>query len=171
MTLKEMSKQYEAAARPIRERLRELRAKLAQTNDPEEVWHLKRRIAELSPMLTQMNDLAWMLDHYYEKGGGCRDERYGFNGKRKTKDNPQEANKDLTPDFKRRINRFATGDFLGLSLRDEAYHADSCGEIGEQEHRQQDIEACGTESETLCEILRGIGDPFPRHPNRNRRIT
>ena len=57
MTLREMSACYEAAAVPLRERRRELRQQLTVAEDPEEIWHLKRRIAELTPMLTQMNEL------------------------------------------------------------------------------------------------------------------
>ena len=68
MTLAELSKCYEAAAVPLRARLRELRILLTQTEDPEEIWHIKRRIAELTPMLTQMNELAELTAHYYERG-------------------------------------------------------------------------------------------------------
>ena len=68
MTLRELSRCYEEAAVPLRSRLRELRQALEQTDDPEEIWHLKRRIAELSPMLTQMNELAELTAHYYERG-------------------------------------------------------------------------------------------------------
>ena len=62
MTLKELSLCYEAAAVPLRARLRELRQALQQTDDPEEIWHLKRRIAELTA-------------HYYERGY-WRSEKY-----------------------------------------------------------------------------------------------
>ena len=55
MTLEEMSLAYEAAAVPLRLRLQQLRAALAQTEDPEEAFRLKRRIADLAPMLTQVN--------------------------------------------------------------------------------------------------------------------
>ena len=75
MTLKELSLCYEAAAVPLRSRLRELRQALQQTDDPEEIWHLKRRIAELTPMLTQMNELAELTAHYYERGY-WRSEKY-----------------------------------------------------------------------------------------------
>ena len=68
MTLREMSKDYEAAAVPLRRRLRELRLMLKQARDPEEIWHLKRRIAELTPMLTQVNELAELTAHYYDRG-------------------------------------------------------------------------------------------------------
>ena len=68
MTLDQLSRCYEEAAIPLRNRLRELRIALACTDDPEEIWHLKRRIAELTPMLTQMNELAELTAHYYERG-------------------------------------------------------------------------------------------------------
>lgn len=75
MTLEEMSLCYEAAAVPLRARLRELRIALAQAEDPEDIWHLKRRIAELTPMLTQMNELAELTAHYYDRGYH-RNEKY-----------------------------------------------------------------------------------------------
>lgn len=68
MTLSELSKDYEAAAVPLRARLRQLRQELKVAADPEEIWHLKRRIAELTPMLTQMNELAELTAHYYDRG-------------------------------------------------------------------------------------------------------
>ena len=75
MTLAEISAGYEAAAIPLRTRLRELRQALAASDDPEEIWHLKRRIADLTPMLTQMNELAELTAHYYERGY-WRSEKY-----------------------------------------------------------------------------------------------
>ena len=68
MTLAELSKCYEAAAAPLRSRLRQLRQMLAQAETADEVWHIKRRIAELTPMLTQMNELADLTAHYYDRG-------------------------------------------------------------------------------------------------------
>ncbi len=75
MTLQELSRCYEEAAVPLRARLRELRMALSVATDPEEVWHLKRRIAELTPMLTQMNELAELTAHYYDRGY-YRSEKY-----------------------------------------------------------------------------------------------
>ena len=75
MTLSELSRCYEEAAVPLRRRLRQLRYMLAQTDDPEEKFHIKRRIAELTPMLTQMNELAELTAHYYERGY-YRSEKY-----------------------------------------------------------------------------------------------
>ena len=68
MTLREMSVLYEAAAVPLRRRLKELRQALKTAQDPEEIWQLKRRIAELTPMLTQANELAELTARYYERG-------------------------------------------------------------------------------------------------------
>lgn len=75
MTLKEMSRCYREAAVPLRQRLKLLRQMLAQADDPEEVWRIKRRIAELTPLLTQMNELAELTEHYYERGY-YRNEKY-----------------------------------------------------------------------------------------------
>ena len=75
MTLRELSVCYEEAAVPLRRRLRELRQQMALATDPEEIWHLKRRIAELAPILTQMNELAELTAHYYDRGY-YRNEKY-----------------------------------------------------------------------------------------------
>lgn len=68
LTLQEMSEEYERSAALLRIRLRQLRQAIAESDDPEEIWHLKRRIGELTPMLTQMNELAELTAHYYERG-------------------------------------------------------------------------------------------------------
>ena len=75
MTLQELSICYEEAAVPLRRRLSQLRKLLAEETDPEQVWHLQRRIAELTPMLTQMNELADLTAHYYDRGY-YRNEKY-----------------------------------------------------------------------------------------------
>lgn len=68
MALKDLSKDYEAAAVLLRARLKLLRQMLAAATDPEDIFHLKRRIAELTPMLTEMNELAELTARYYERG-------------------------------------------------------------------------------------------------------
>ena len=75
MTLAELSPGYEASAALLRARLSQLRRLAAQAEDAEELWHLKRRIAELTPMLTECNALAALCERYYERGY-YRDERY-----------------------------------------------------------------------------------------------
>ena len=75
MTLAEIADGYREAAVPLRKRLRQLRQSLKTAEDPEEIFHLKRRIAELTPMLTQMNELAELTAHYYDRGY-YRSEKY-----------------------------------------------------------------------------------------------
>ena len=75
MTLREISREYEASASLLRRRLKQLRQELADAQDPEERWHLQRRIAVLTPMLTQMNELAELTARYYERGY-YRNEKY-----------------------------------------------------------------------------------------------
>lgn len=75
MTLRELSEDYRAAAVPLRSRLAQLRRELAKATDPEDIWHIKRRIAALTPMLTEMNELAELTAHYYERGY-YRSEKY-----------------------------------------------------------------------------------------------
>ncbi len=74
-SLRALSEGYRQAAVPLRARLRELRKLLEQATDPEEIWHIKRRIGELTPLLTQMNELADLTEHYYDRGY-WRSEKY-----------------------------------------------------------------------------------------------
>lgn len=75
MKLEELSRDYEASAALLRNRLRQLRRELAAATDAQQKWRLKRRIGELTPMLTQMNELADLTAHYYERGY-YRSEKY-----------------------------------------------------------------------------------------------
>ena len=75
MALAELSPVYEESARLLRQRLKQLRQQLRDAETAEELWHLKRRIAELTPMLTQMNELAELTAHYYDRGY-WRNEKY-----------------------------------------------------------------------------------------------
>lgn len=75
MTLQELSAGYEASAALLRKRLRQLRLELEKAEDPEEIWHLRRRIIDLTPMLTEMNELAELTARYYERGY-YRSEKY-----------------------------------------------------------------------------------------------
>ena len=68
MSLTDLSGSYEYAASLLRARLRQLRFALAEAEDPEEIFQLKRRIGELTPMLTEMIELAELTAHYYERG-------------------------------------------------------------------------------------------------------
>lgn len=68
MTLERLSEQYVQAGDLLRARLRELRAALRGSQDPEEQWQLRRRIAVLTEMLRQTNELAELTARYYERG-------------------------------------------------------------------------------------------------------
>lgn len=75
--------EYRKSAELLRNRLRQIRGQMKTETDPEKLFWLKRRAGELTPMLTQMNDLVWLMENFYEPGFADRDERYGFNGKKK----------------------------------------------------------------------------------------
>ena len=76
-SLAELSEGYRQAAEPLRRRLSRLRRQLSNATDPDEIWHLQRRIADLTPMLTQVNELAELTEHYYDRGY-WRSEKYTF---------------------------------------------------------------------------------------------
>jgi hypothetical protein len=73
--LSALSRDYIAAAVPLRKRLSQLRKARDSATDPEEIWHIQRRISELTPLLTQMNELADLTAHYYDRGY-WRSEKY-----------------------------------------------------------------------------------------------
>lgn len=77
VTLEQMSADYRRAAELVRRRLRELRKAAKNETDPEKLWRLRRRIAELTPVLTQINELEELTRRYYERGY-WRDEKYTF---------------------------------------------------------------------------------------------
>lgn len=67
LTLREMSQEYRRSGRLLRLRLRELRARAREELDSEARWQLCRRIATLSQMLRQVNELAELTERYYER--------------------------------------------------------------------------------------------------------
>ena len=75
MTLRELSGEYRASAELLRARLRQLRMEEKEKTDPQELFWIRRRTAELTPMLQQMRELAELTEHYYERGY-WRDEKY-----------------------------------------------------------------------------------------------
>lgn len=75
VTLLEMSREYKDTALKISALLRPLRAQYRSSKDPEERFWLKQRIAILTQVLTQTNELAQLTAHYYERGY-WRNEKY-----------------------------------------------------------------------------------------------
>ena len=74
MTLRELSAGYREAAQPIRVRLHQIRQQ-EKTAEPEELFRLRRRRQALAEALAELNDLAELTAHYYERGF-YRDEAY-----------------------------------------------------------------------------------------------
>ena len=75
MTLRELSAGYRASAQLLHQRIAHLQHAARCTQDPEEKWHLRRRISELRPLLEQMQELADLTEHYYDRGY-WRSEKY-----------------------------------------------------------------------------------------------
>ena len=75
MSLRQLSPAYRQAAALLRDRIRLLRQQLAQETDPDKAWQLKHRISALRPMLEEMNALADLTEHYYDRGY-YRNEKY-----------------------------------------------------------------------------------------------
>jgi len=75
MTLKELSGAYREAAQLLEGRIKALQRSASRSDDPEEVWQLRRRAAELKPMLEQTRELAELTEHYYDRGY-WRSEKY-----------------------------------------------------------------------------------------------
>ena len=74
MTLRELSYEYKEHGDAIALRIRELRTKAKETEDPEIRNRLERRMAELRPLLQEARELAVLTRHYYDR-------RYHKNGK------------------------------------------------------------------------------------------
>ncbi len=75
MTLLEISRDYKASAALLRKRQKELRQMMKTETDPQKLWDIRRRILDLTPMLTEMNELADLTAHYYDRGY-WRNEKY-----------------------------------------------------------------------------------------------
>ena len=75
MTLEELSETYREAAKPLRDRLKQLRMELVTETNPQIAFCLKTRIAQMAPILTQLNGLADLTEHYYDRGY-WRNEKY-----------------------------------------------------------------------------------------------
>ena len=75
MTLAEMSGLYTESAAAIRQRIAELRRSAREQDSEEESRALRRRIAELTPLLQETRELAALTARYYDRSYH-RPERY-----------------------------------------------------------------------------------------------
>lgn len=67
MTLLELSALYDESASRIRMRMAQLRADAKEQTDPAAAQALRQRIAELTPLLREMRELAALTAHYYDR--------------------------------------------------------------------------------------------------------
>ena len=77
MTLKELSAGYRDSAENVRAQLSRLRLLREEAADPEERWRIAYQISRLTPVLTELNELAELTEHYYDRGY-YRDQKYTF---------------------------------------------------------------------------------------------
>ena len=75
MTLAEMSGLYVESAATLRQRIAELRQSAREQEDEAERYALRRRIAELTPLLQETRELAALTARYYDRSYH-RHERY-----------------------------------------------------------------------------------------------
>ena len=75
MTLAELSGLYTESAAAIRQRIAELRRSAREQDSEEESRALRRRIAELTPLLQETRELAALTARYYDRSYH-RHERY-----------------------------------------------------------------------------------------------
>lgn len=67
MSLEALAQEYRASAEPIRQRLREIRRLRKQAATSDERLRLQYRELRLTQMLHQLNQVAELLEHYYER--------------------------------------------------------------------------------------------------------
>ena len=75
MTLAEMSGLYAESAAALRQRIAELRQSAREQEDERESYALRRRIAELTPLLQETRELAALTARYSDRSYH-RHERY-----------------------------------------------------------------------------------------------
>jgi hypothetical protein len=68
VTLRELSVFYLDSAAAIRLRMKKLRTEAKTLEDEEAVRAIRRRIADLAPILRETHELAELTAHYYDRG-------------------------------------------------------------------------------------------------------
>lgn len=75
--MKKLAEAYAESASLLSARLHELREQLKTEEDPEKIWHLKQRIRELTPMLTECYAIEEYCRCYYDHGYYIGDGPFG----------------------------------------------------------------------------------------------
>lgn len=139
MALNDLSADYQHSAQLIKTRIAALRTELRKTTDPEKIWQLKRRIAELTPMLAEMNELAELTARYYERGY-YRNEKYSANCFAGIdKDPDRETLAHRIDDCRERDDGSPAGYVSSVLPRGKDDSADSRREKSKQKHREQKL--------------------------------
>lgn len=139
MALNDLSADYQHSALLIKNRVVALRQELKAATDPEVIWGLKRRIAELTPMLTEMNELAELTARYYERGY-YRNEKYSancFTGI--DKDPGRQTLSNYISDCRERDDGGTTGYVPCVLSAGKDNSADSRRKESQQKHREQKL--------------------------------
>lgn len=138
MALNDLSAEYQHSALLIKNRLVALRRELKATTDPEVAWGLKRRIAELTPMLTEMNELAELTARYYERGY-YRNEKYSANCFDEIDKSTGQTISHYIDDCRERDDGSPAGYISSVLPRGKDDSADSRRKESQQKHREQKL--------------------------------
>lgn len=138
MALENLSAEYRRSAQLLRNRLAELRAELRNTKDPETIWQLKRRIAALTPMLTEMNELAELTSRYYDKSY-YRNEKYSANCFEGSGKSSGQTMAHYIGDCCERDDESPAGYVSGILPEGEKPESDSKRKRSKQEYRLQNL--------------------------------
>ena len=138
MALNDLSAEYQHSAQLLKDRLAALRAELKRTTDPEAVWSLKRRIVELTPMLTEMNELAELTARYYERGY-YRNEKYSANCFDESEKSTGQTISHYIDDCRQRDDGSPAGYVSSVLPRGKDDSADSRRKEMQQKYREQKL--------------------------------
>ena len=168
MTLEELSREYRKSAKLLSDRLAQLRGLLRQAEDPEEVFQLKRRIAELTPILTEMRAISDLTEHYYERGH-YRNEQYSSNCFREQGGARRQAKAYFGEDCSERVDGAPAGYVHLVPLEEREHHPDRQQAGSSQKHRKPHFEegrAEGGPVYPICEISGELLEMFfPSEPS------
>lgn len=135
MKLAEIGLEYEKSAELLRKRLSDLRKELADETDPEKRFKIKRRIASLTPMLTECNILSEYCTRYYERGFYIGNGPFGIGyAKRFTADDKKKVSGFRVHIAKQGINRKTRNSNQKVSVGGEVIHRSGVRTRSKQKH-------------------------------------
>lgn len=141
-SMQELSADYAEAASMLSRKLKELSAQLRNAQTAEERWKLKVRIADLRPMLTEMNKTKIYCEKYYERGfyTGFGIDGVGYGNGRIRKGNSEQVQVTKNRgDNGKRTNTTAGNVCAGMSIPQENIYASWEGKRPKQEQYLQNL--------------------------------